>query len=401
MRATSVGGSLFYYMDILHEMNTSQNKPVGSASRTKGSVKFVAVGKNAFFSTLRNRVDEYFVQKGISRYGDSKMVIKTFVLLSIYLVPFSIILFADLTPLVNLLLWTVMGIGVAGLGMSVMHDANHGAYSGNKKINWLMAHVLNLIGGSTFNWKLQHNILHHTYTNITHIDEDIASKPALRLSPHTPVNKVHRYQWIHSFFLYGLTTLYWVTVKDFIQWARYQKIGVNTGSRAENRLLLIKLILLKTVYFAALLIIPVTVFHKPIADMLIGFLLMHFIAGLILTIIFQLAHSLEGTSHPMPNDRGIIENEWAIHQMHTTTNFAAKNKWLSWYVGGLNFQVEHHLFPKISHIHYPGIAPIVRNTATEFNIPYLEYQTFGDAFRAHIAFLKKLGQLPDIDEAIG
>jgi linoleoyl-CoA desaturase len=128
---------------------------------------------------------------------------------------------------------------------------------------------------------------------------------------------------------------------------------------------------------------------------------MHFLSGLILTVIFQLAHSLEGTSHPLPDSSGVIDNEWAIHQMNTTMNFSPDNQVLSWYVGGLNFQVEHHLFPRISHVHYPSIAPIVKATAEEFNVPYLQHKTFFSALRAHVTFLKKLGRLPDIEEAIG
>ncbi len=369
-------------------------------SPIKGSIKFISAEKSKFYSILRKRVEDYFIQNRLSKYGNSKMVIKTIILISVYLVPFLIILFAEPAFILSMFLWGIMGLGVAGIGMSIMHDANHGAYSPNNSINWLMAHALNIIGGSTFNWKLQHNILHHTYTNITNMDDDISSKPGLRLSPHTPINRWHRFQWIHSFLLYGITTMYWVTAKDFLQWVRYQKNGVNTASASENRLILLKLVALKIVYFIIFLIIPIWVFNIPFAEVLAGFLLMHFLAGLILTVVFQLAHSLEGTSHPVPTE-GIIENDWAIHQMHTTMNFAAKNKWLSWYVGGLNFQVEHHLFPKISHVHYPAIAPIVKSTAAEFQVPYLEYDTFWNAFRAHIRFLKKLGRMPNLDEAIG
>jgi linoleoyl-CoA desaturase len=388
-------------MSTPKKINTHIDLLTKQASQIRSAVKFINVEKNAFFSTLRKRVDDYFIQNHFSKYGNNKLIIKTVIMVSAYLIPFLVILFAKPGLVFSLFLWSLMGLSVAGLGMSVMHDANHGAYSINKRINWLMAHVLNMIGGSTFNWKLQHNVLHHTYTNITNMDDDIATKPALRLSPHAPVNYLHRYQWIHSFFLYGLTTLYWVTAKDFIQWFRYQKNGVNTASVTQNRWLLLKLVTLKLVYFTIFLIVPVLVFHIPILAVVIGFIVMHFLAGLILTVIFQLAHSLEGTSHPMPNSKGIIENDWAIHQMNTTTNFAVKNKWLSWYVGGLNFQVEHHLFPKISHVHYPAIAPIVRSTAAEFHIPYLEYNTFSDALRAHVLFLKRLGRTPNLDEAIG
>lgn len=372
-----------------------------SHTEVKGTVKFVNVRKSQFFATLRKRIDEHFAQNGISKYGNGTLVAKTFTLLCVYILPFAALLLLQPGWGLSLLLWALMGVGIAGLGMSVMHDANHGAYSSNKVINWMMSHVLNLMGGSTYNWKLQHNILHHTYTNITHMDDDIASKPAIRLSPHAPVTKMHRYQWIHGFLLYGLTTLYWVTAKDFVQYAKYKKTKVSTAKGNEHYIILAKNIFLKLCYFFVFLVAPTVFFGIPFVQVLTGFLLMHFIAGLILTVVFQMAHSLEGTTHPLPNHLGVIENDWAIHQMNTTMNFSPDSKLLSWYVGGLNFQVEHHLFPRISHVHYPKIAPIVKQTAEEYGIPYLQHDSFTDAFKAHVRFLKKLGKLPDLDEAIG
>jgi linoleoyl-CoA desaturase len=370
-------------------------------NRRKCAVKFVHPEKTLFFGTLKKRVDQYFLDHHISKFGNARLAVKTAALLAMYLLPFIALLLFSPSWIVSLTLWALMGIGMAGLGMSVMHDANHGAYSGNKIVNWIMAHVLNIMGGSTINWKLQHNILHHTYTNITHLDDDIASKPALRLSPHTSRTKAHKYQWWHAFLLYGLTTLYWVTAKDFVQFVKYRREKVNTASEAGNRWILAKLLIVKLAYFAIFFVMPVWIFHIPFMQVLTGFLLMHFISGVILTVVFQLAHSLEGTSHPLPNDKGIVANDWAIHQMNTTMNFSPRNKWLSWYVGGLNFQVEHHLFPRIAHVHYPAIAPIVQAVALEFGVPYLAHDRFGLAFRAHVQFLKKLGRPPDWKEAIG
>lgn len=159
------------------------------------------------------------------------------------------------------------------------------------------------------------------------------------------------------------------------------------------------MIVIKLLYLGTFFVLPTLVFHIPFNAILTGFLLMHFTAGLVLTVIFQLAHSVEGTQYPLPNPEGIIEKDWAVHQMETTVNFSPRNKWLSWYVGGLNFQIEHHLFPKICHIHYPAIAPIVKKTAQEFGLKYMEHQTFIIALRSHIAILKKFG-IPGFNEGI-
>jgi linoleoyl-CoA desaturase len=370
--------------------------------KVKNSVRFVSKDKNLFFPTLKKRVDAYFKDQNLSKNANSALVLKTVILTAAYLGPFIALLWFQPSFGVSLILWFIMGIGVAGLGMSVMHDACHGAYSESDRVNyWVGSIYLNMLGGSTFNWNLQHNQMHHMYTNVVHLDEDINDKLVLKFSPHTPVKGFHRLQWIYAFFFYGILTLYWVTFKDFVNFINFTNNGVNTNSKSQNIVILTKLIVAKIAYFTVFFGIPTLLFGLPFQEVFLGFLLMHFVGGIILTTIFQLAHSVEGTAHPLPNEKGIIENDWAIHQMNTTVNFSRHNKWLSWYVGGLNFQVEHHLFPKISHVHYPELSAIVKQTAEEFGVPYLENATFGKALRSHITVLHQLGHLPDWNEAFG
>jgi linoleoyl-CoA desaturase len=185
-----------------------------------------------------------------------------------------------------------------------------------------------------------------------------------------------------------------------MQFARYKRNGVNKNPDSKNRLEFIRMVAIKIIYFSFFAGLPLA-FGLPFWEVLVGFLVMHLVGGIILTVVFQLAHTVEETTFPLPNEQGIIQNEWAIHQMETTVNFSRRNRLLSWYVGGLNFQVEHHLFPKICHVHYPKIAEIVQNTAQEFNVPYLEHKSFGHALRSHFATLQRLGKLPDLNEVIG
>ncbi|MBW7467603.1 linoleoyl-CoA desaturase [Pontibacter aydingkolensis] len=369
--------------------------------KPQSKIKFVSKDRNLFFATLRKRVDTYFTENNISKNANSEMIVKSVVLLACYVVPFIYLLaFQPSFPL-SLILWFIMGLGVAGIGMSVMHDANHGAYSSNKRVNFLMGHTLNLVGGSAFNWKLQHNILHHTYTNVVDMDEDIQDRLVLRFSPHTNVKFYHKLQWLYAFFFYGLLTLYWVIAKDFVQYFLFIKNGVNSNSDKENKKMLLKIIVMKVLYFLVMLVLPVVVFGIPFLHVLLGFLLMHFVAGIVLTVVFQLAHTVEGTTHPRPDENGTIENDWAIHQMHTTVNFSRDNRFINWYVGGLNYQIEHHLFPRVCHVHYPAISHIVKETAEEFGIPYMENKTFWQALRSHINTLRRFGKLPSLNEAIG
>lgn len=362
-------------------------------------VQFKTGQELQFFHTLRKRVDAYFKEHHLSKNANAAMIVKTIILLSAYIGPFVAILLFQIPFVFALVLWLFMGWAKAGVGMSIMHDANHGAYSKNERVNKLIGYTLNIVGGMTANWKVQHNMLHHTYTNITGIDEDIDTNKIMRFTPHAPHKRIYKGQWWYAFFFYGISTLYWALLKDFTQFYSYRKRGLHKGAQVEYRWLFVRLILAKLTYFFVFFAVPVLA-GIPFWQVLVGFLVMHVSSGIILSVIFQLAHSVEETEHPLPDVQGNMADSWAVHQLRTTMNFATKNKWLSWYVGGLNFQVEHHLFMRICHVHYPAIAPIVKQTAQEFGVPYLEQSTFGAAFRSHIRLLKTLGRTP-LDEIMG
>jgi len=362
-------------------------------------IKFIPTDKSAFYPTLKARVDAYFKDNGISRHANTAMWVKATILLGTYLLSFAAIVALQPSYPVALALWALMGVALAGIGMSVMHDANHGAFSSNERVNWWFGHTLNLCGGSTHNWKLQHNILHHTYTNITHVDEDIQDRLVLKFSPHTKAKWYHRFQWLYATFFYGLLTLYWVVAKDLVQFRQFGANGTDNANPAARRLTLARILVVKVAYFAFFIALPIAL---GIAwwQVVTGFLLMHMVAGMILTLVFQLAHSVEGTDHPLPDANGVIDNDWAIHQLQTTVNFSPRNKLLSWYVGGLNYQIEHHLFSRVAHVHYPALSPIVQRTAEEFGLVYQVNPTLLGALRSHYSLLLRVG-LPDMNEAIG
>lgn len=362
----------------------------------KSTIRFSSV-QPEFYATLNQRVNDYFKNGSISRSGNAEMVIKTLCMFALYLVPYTLIISGVVANVWGMLaLCVVMGIAVGGIGLSVMHDANHGAYSGKKWVNNLLGLSLNIVGGNAFNWKVQHNVLHHTYTNIHDVDEDISPRGVLRLSPHGQWKTFHRFQHFYAWFFYGLMTLVWVLVKDYVRIAKYQKEGLVKKQRASLGTELTVLLVSKAIYVAYIFVIPLLILPLLWWQVLIGFFVMHYIAGFILAVIFQPAHVIDGTAYPLPDVEGKMDNSWAIHQLHTTTNFANKNRILSWYVGGLNFQVEHHLFPHVCHVHYRKIAGIVEATAAEFSLPYKSEPTFFGALRAHTRQLKQLGARPAI-----
>jgi linoleoyl-CoA desaturase len=348
-----------------------------------------------FSATLNRRINDYFKTNQIDRHANAEMVLKTVFMFVLYLVPYGLIVGGEITNIYWMLpLVVVMSFGIAGIGLSVMHDANHGAYSNKSWVNDLIGYSLNLVGANAFNWKIQHNIMHHTFTNIHDEDEDISPRGVLRLSPYSDWKSMHRYQYLYAWPLYGLMTIVWVLIKDFVRIVRYQKNGMAEKQHASITKEWLILIFTKLFYITYIFLIPLLLTSLLWWQIILGILLMHYIAGFILTIIFQPAHVIEGTEYPVPDEDNMLENNWAVHQLHTTTNFGNKSRWFSWYVGGLNFQIEHHLFPNICHVHYRKISKIVRSTAKEYGLPYKTAKTFVAALYGHLQLLKQLGTKP-------
>ena len=358
-------------------------------------VKFVERDNDDFYKELRKRVTHYFKENNISKYANVNMVLKTIFMISLYLVPFLLILTYLETTWLIVLMWVVMGFGMAGIGLSIMHDANHSAYSKNKYVNMVLVKLILLVGGSDVNWRIQHNVLHHTYTNVSGMDEDIDIDPLMRFSPSQKLLKGHRFQFIYAWFLYGLMTLMWATTKDYAQWKRYKKKDLIKTQNLSTKSFLWTLISTKTLYLSLTLGLPIIFSALPWWGTIIGFVAMHFVAGLTLAAIFQPAHVVPTSSFEKPSKEGNIELGWAANQMMNTANFAPKARLFSWYVGGLNYQIEHHLFPNICHVHYRKISAIVRETAFEYNLPYYSYKTFAEALGGHAKMLYNLGRYED------
>ena len=354
-------------------------------------IKFMTRDKSNFFRTLNKRVNNYFKDQGIKKTGNWKLYVKAAFMFTIYLLPFILILTIDMPGWLQLILAVIAGIGMAGVGMNVMHDANHESFSDKNWINKLMGGSMYILAGNVYNWQVQHNVLHHTYTNIQGYDEDIEAGRIIRFSEHSKQLKVHRFQKYYSLFLYGLLSLNWAITTDFKQTRNYLKRKLSFGKLPSPVKQWTTLIVSKIVYYFIWIGLPLLLTDLAWWQIAIGLVLMHYTAGMILSVIFQLAHVMPNTEMPLPDENGNMEHTWAIHQLFTTSNFAIDNKLVNFYTGGLNHQVEHHIFPHISHIHYKKISEIVRNTANEFNLPYNEYRTMVEAFVQHFKQLNYLG----------
>lgn len=319
------------------------------------------------------------------------MVLKTVVMLGVYFLPLILLNLGLITsPGWLFTLYVISGFGMAGIGMGVMHDAIHGSYSKSKKINTWLGYSMNLIGANASVWKIQHNVLHHTYPNIDHADDDINPPFVLRFSPHAKRYWLHRFQHFYVWIFYGLSTLSWVTAKDFVRISRYKKMGF-FARKNEFRNELLALIAWKLLYYGFALIIPMIMLPLAWWLVLLAFISMHFVTGLMISMVFQTAHIMPAAEFPLPDENGIIANDWTIHQMATTTNFAPRSTLFSWLIGGLNYQIEHHLLPNVCHVHYKNLSRIVAETAREYGIPYNLKKTFAGAIRDHTKMLHQLG----------
>lgn len=353
--------------------------------------KFCPTRNRAFAKQLKQEVNEYFQSTGKKKTGESAFFIKVPVVFALYLAPYFVLLFLPVNVVTGWLLCMCMGLGMAAIGLVVMHDANHHNATDIKWLNKALSYSMTLLGGSPVLWRIQHNVLHHTYTNIAHHDEDLHAISLLRFTPCTPHRKAHQFQHLYAAIFYSLLTINWAGYDDYLQLKRYRNKGLLTSQKANYTQEVFGITFTKLFYFGYLIAAPMLFTDFAWWQVLLGFLTMHLTAGLLLSLIFQSAHVTD-TAKFLAEDNRSIEQNWLVHQLETTRNFGINSAWFTWITGGLNHQIEHHLFPNVSHVHYAAISPIVKRVAAEFAIPYQESTSFYTAVKSHFSFLKQLGK---------
>ncbi len=354
-------------------------------------IKFDGRDNHGFHAAVRKEVYSYFDKNSIGKNANGKMVFKTVLFVGLLIGLYGLIISNMFGIYMMLFLAILLGMVQAFIGFNVCHDAIHGSYSSNKIVNKIFSYLFNLIGANAYVWSITHNQVHHTYTNVIGHDEDLNVAPGLVcLSPNEKPKAIMRFQQYYAFLLYTLTSLSWVLRKDFKMF--FQKEIGKTDNTKHPPIEYFNLFFFKAVYYSLFIVVPLIVLNVTWWQFVIGFIIMHLAEGLVLGLVFQLAHVVESTDFPEPTEQGIIEDYWAIHQMHTTADFARKSSLATFFCGGLNFQIEHHLFPNICHVHYPAISQIVKQTASEYNVPYNESTTFMDALKSHFRSLKQFGR---------
>lgn len=361
-------------------------------------ISFNKEEKRDFVTVLKARVNHYFDELQLSQKADRFMYLKSLVLMGIVALNYAAILSIS-GPFAVIGLYILLGLTISVGTMNISHDALHGAYTSNSFSNRLLGFVMDLLSGpSSFYWKKGHTIDHHTYTNIADHDADLKVPIILRLCPDAPYRTFHRFQHLYAPILYSLNFFHWIYISDLkriYQAIVHRKTLVKQpGYKQPSVKELILMVTFKLTHLCLLILVPIALLPVPWWQVVVGYFAFLFTAGLTLTIIFQLAHIVEHVDFPMPDDAGKIENSFAKHQLATTSNFAMQNKLVTFLIGGLNFQIEHHLFPQICHTHLHKIAPIVQATAEEFGLAYHYNSSFCSAVKSHFKTLKTLGHTP-------
>jgi linoleoyl-CoA desaturase len=361
-----------------------------TSAPTLGTPKFPR-DTAGFHSELKRRVAHYFVSTGKRERDTASMYLKTLVIFALWIASYIALVFLANTWWMGLLAGFSVAIAMTAVGFAIQHDGGHGGYSRFGWVNRLAAMTLDLIGASSYLWRWKHGVLHHTYPNVDGYDTDLESNGVARLTPQQPRKWFHRWQHFYLWPLYGLTASRWHLMGDFRD-VMASKIGEHPIDRPKG-LDLAVFILGKVISIGLMLVLPM--FWHPWWLVLGFYVYVTAVIGVVLTVVFQLAHCVGEADFPAPQDDTLrMESAWAVHQVETTVDFARENRLWAWYLGGLNFQIEHHLFPKICHTHYPALSKIVEQVCQEYGVRYGVHRTFFDGVKAHYRHLREMGKPP-------
>jgi linoleoyl-CoA desaturase len=364
--------------------------PAGQPIRAAETARSLTFGHdNTFQVELRRRVAEHFRTTGRPQRDCWQMYVKTAILLGGFAGSYVLLIFGAQTWWQGLLLAMLLGLFAAEIGFNIQHDGGHQAYSNLPWINTLMAMTLEVIGGSSYLWRWKHVVLHHSYVNITGHDTDIDLGLLARLTPHQKLRRYQRWQHLYLWPLYGLLAIKWQLVDDFRK-VISGRISHQPFPRPKGWELVI--FIAGKVIFCSVAFGTPLLFHS-VRVVLFYYVVAGLVAGMALSVVFQVAHCVEEAEFPLPRAHTrSIDQAWAIHQVETTVDFARRSRVVTWLLGGLNFQIEHHLFPRISHVHYPAMSKLVEQTCRDFGIRYREFTSFRAGVASHFRWLRRMGR---------
>lgn len=347
-------------------------------------MKFKSKNNSDFFTTLVKKVDNYIAEKNGNRFGNANIYFKGIFLVVIYLSSYIILLTINLKPYLSLLLAALMGMSAVMIVFNIVHDASHNVLFKNPRRNRIAAYLGDLVGMNSYIWNIRHNMQHHAFTNVAGGDILIDNIPLMRISPYQKKYSIHKFQVLYVPLLYLVYSIFWVFFLDLNMFFRKNMANHNNIKHSWQEWL--KLILFKSFYLFYMIILPAFIIQIPLSDVLLGFLIYHMAAGILLSSVVVLGHCVEGADYVSPDENGIIQNSWMQHEWDTTYDCSTDSRVLHWITGGLNTHIAHHLFPKLSYHHYYTITKIIKQHCIEYDIEYPHY-TFGKAITSHFKFL--------------
>ncbi len=359
---------------------------VQPAETQREKVTFGAGGD--FVRETRREVDAYLAGRGVRAAGRRQLLLKGLVALVLSVSTWSTLMFGSPGWVLGAVCFAGLVAGTSLVAFCVMHDANHGAYFGVRRFDHLLGWTGDVVLGiSSYAWRVKHNVAHHTYTNVDGYDADITQMPWARLMPMQPRRPWYRFQHLYIWPLYSLMVLRWQTAGD-IAALRRGSIG-HSPIRLPRGWDLAGLVAGKAIFVGWAIVVPLLVYPWWLA--LSGYTLFTLIMGLVTATTFQLAHCVEEADFAAPADLAGDPRPWAVHEVETTVDFCQGNRVLTWILGGLNYQIEHHLFPRVPHTHYPRIAAIVRRNCARHGVRYTSQPSLVWALRSHQRHLRALG----------
>jgi linoleoyl-CoA desaturase len=314
------------------------------------------------------------------------MWVKIVFWLGTWLGSYLLLLFGNLPGWAMFLVALYHGLTHLFIAFNISHDANHDSISDNPTVNRILSYSLDLIGVSSFFWRIAHNREHHGFVNIHPQDSSIKGYGLLKFTPEETPKKAYEYQQWYAILVYALTTINYVTRKDFKFLSEYLQEGKKLTLKEW-----VVFIAGKSFYYLYVFVIPMIVLDLNFLTIFGMFILVHIILGWILTLVFQCGHLTEDAYYPKVDESGKVSDSWTLHIIKTTGNFGRKNRFFSWLVGGINIHLVHHLYPRICHTHYAPLTDIIKDTVEKEGYTFKEIDTFWEAIVSHFRLLKKLG----------
>lgn len=370
-----------------------RSSPENTAKTTRRGIQRLDFDPDTRFQeALRQRVDEYFRRTGRRERDCWQMYLKTAILLSCFAASYVLLILVATTLWQGLLLVAVLALCTAAIGFNIQHDGGHRAYSNHGWVNSVMAWTMHLIGGSSGHWRWKHTIIHHMYVNITGYDDDLDLGVLGRFSPHQRRLWHHRWQHLYLWAFYGLLAVKMQLVDDF-RYVISGRLGPHRVPRPHGGEI-VRFVLGKAVFLAWAFAIPMLL--RPVWTVLFYYTVGAAVLGVVMVLVFVIPHLSANAEFPVPEPgEARMAVPWAEHQARVTVDFARSNPILTWLLGGLNYHKEHHLFPVICHVNYPGMSKVVEETCCEFGVPYRSYKSFTAGVAAHYRWLKQMGRPVD------